>query len=73
MFESITKQQIQEIRDAAIFDTDKYHRLLERYTGIEARPYTAYHYFDSGNNYIGDSNENDLPDLLRAAGVEVKK
>lgn len=67
----ITKQQLRGIRDSC-YDIDEFHNKLKKYTGIEARPYTAYQYFDDCENYIGDSEENSLEDLLNAAYIEVR-
>lgn len=44
---------------------------LEKYTGITARPYTGYQYFDAAGDYLGDSGETSLEDLLEKAGIEV--
>lgn len=71
MMQYITKQQLQEIRDSC-HDIDEFHNKLKEYTGIEARPYTAYQYFDDCENYIGDGEENSLEDLLNAAYIEVR-
>lgn len=69
----ITKKQYDEIANASFcFGRNEFNELLEKYTGVEARPYTAYQYYDVAGNYIGDSNEDDLDNLLRAAYVEVK-
>ena len=70
MAEYITKQQLQELEDSTAYGMNEFHRLLEEYTGIEARPYTAYQYFDNCGNYIGDSSDSELYDLLEAAYVE---
>lgn len=73
MADFITKAQHEELEDSYMFgDTEEFHRLLEKYTGIEARSYTAYRYYDENGNYIGDSNESDLDELLEAAYVEVR-
>ena len=71
MFESITKRQLQEIEGSAILSTVEFHRVLEKYTGIEARPYKAYQYFDSCGNYLGDSGDSSLEGLLEAACIKV--
>ena len=69
----ITKAQYEELGQvASIADIEEFNLLLDRYAGIESVPYTAYSYFDSDGNYIGDSNESELDDLLQAAYVEVR-
>ena len=44
---------------------------LEEYTGIEARSYTAYQFFDAAGDFIGNSDEIALEELLEKAGIEV--
>lgn len=69
----ITRAQYDELSNAAFLDGhDGFHDLLEKYAGIEARPYTAYQYYDAAGNYVGDSNESGLDELLQAAYVEVQ-
>ena len=71
MADEITKSQYEEIEDAFNYGTiGEFHRMLEKHTGIEAIPYTAYQYFN-GDDYVGDSNDFDLLDLLKNAYIEV--
>ena len=72
MGEYITAKQVEQIEDAAIFGTKEYHEKLEELTGITAMPYTGYSYYDAAGNYIGDSSDSGLSDLLKAAYIEVK-
>ena len=67
----ITKAQLEELSEAEFFDRDEYHKLLEDYTGIVAKPYTGYSYYDAAGNYIGDSGCNDVLDLLKCAYIKV--
>ena len=70
MAKFISKSQYDELKDINMCcGEDEFHKFLEKYTGIEARPYTAYSYYDATGDYIGDSNENDLDDLLEKANV----
>lgn len=71
MGEHITKSQKRELEEAAILGSREFYRLLEEYTGIEAMPYTAYQYYDNCGNYIGDSSDSALEDLLEAAYIKV--
>ncbi len=71
---TITREQYEDLKDAQLFGTrEEYHRLLEEYTGIEARSYTAYQYYDGADNYVGDSNEDTLHDILDRAYITVKE
>ena len=66
----ITEQQYEELREAYETDDQKFAELLEEYTDITRRAYTSYDYY-SGDDYVGNSDDNSLHDILRAAYVEV--
>jgi hypothetical protein len=68
---TITKEEVNLILDAALDGIEAYHRALERLTGITAKSYTAYQYFDEADNYIGDSGEDGTNDLLHKAYIKV--
>ena len=71
MVDKITRSQYEEIDDAFAYGTIKeFHRTLEKHTGISTVPYTGYQYF-YGDDYVGDSNDFDLLDLLKNAYIEV--
>lgn len=71
---TITREQFEDIEDARQFGTrEEFHRLLEEYTGIEARPYTAYQYFDGADNYVGASDEDTVKEILGRAYIRVKE
>ena len=67
----ITKEQLQKLKAAEIYDYEKFIHLLKEYVGIEARPSSAYQFFDAAGDYIGHSG-NDVEELLEAAYAEVK-
>lgn len=68
----ITKEQYKELKSAEECDYEEFLRLLGKYTGIVARPSRAYQFFDAAGDYIMDSGDGDVSDLLKAAYVEVK-
>ena len=70
MNRSITKAQRAELEEACTFGVEDAHDLLRKYTGIEARPYTAYLYYDG--DFVGSRDNNGLNDLLEKANVEVR-
>ncbi len=72
MAKFITKSQMEELEDACTFGVKEVHDLLRKYTGIEARPYTAYLYYDENGDFVGSSDDNGLNDLLEKANVEVR-
>lgn len=76
MINSITTAQYNELSNAkSVFGVNTYYRLLKKYTGIKATPYTAYAYWDADGNYLGCSEKDgdDLDDLLRTARISVDK
>lgn len=72
MIDKITREQLEELSDAFDFGTpSEFHEILEEYTSIVAKPYTAYQYFNEFGDYVGDSNDFELLDLLQNARIEV--
>lgn len=70
----ITRKQLRQLEDTLSFDGRKeFNILLEDLTEIEARPYTAYQYYDGAGNYVGDSNDSDVQEILRHAYISVKE
>ena len=72
MNRSITKAQRAELEEACTFDVKEAHDLLRKYAGVEARPYTAYLYYDENGDFVGSSDDDGLDDLLEKANVEVR-
>lgn len=72
MIDAITKEQLEEIEEEYSYGSrETAYALLKEYTGIEARPYTAYMFFDEADNYVGDSENDDFEELLRKAYIKV--
>ena len=72
MFE-ITQDQLEELEDTLFIDRIDFNELLEEYTGIVAKPYTAFVYYDSVGNWVGDSDNYDVRDILKNAYITVKE
>lgn len=72
MAKFIPKTQMDELEDSCTFGIEEANKLLEKYAGIEARAYTAYNYYDEDGDFIGNSEDYDLDQLMEAAGVEVR-
>lgn len=66
----ITIKQYDELY-AERFNTKEFNNLLEEYTGIIAKPYTSYQYFDEAGNYIGDSDNYSVQELLKNAYIKI--
>lgn len=70
----INKKQYNELCESKCWDgKEDFHELLENITGIEARRYTGYSYYDSSGNYLGDSNDISVRGLLKEAGIEIEE
>ena len=69
----ITKEQYRELCDSECWDTtEEFHNLLEDLTGIEVKRYTGYPYFEALGNYVGDSSDCSVRDLLNSAYIEIE-
>ena len=71
MISKINKDQYEALCESHYLDSkEDFHELLEDITGITAKRYTGYSYYDSSENYIGDSNDVCVRDLLDKAYIE---
>lgn len=68
--DKITIKQYDELY-AERHDAKEFNKLLEEYTGIIAKPYTGYQYFDGAGNYIGDSDNYSVHELLENAYIKI--
>ena len=69
----ITREQYEKLCDSKFWDSkEEFHNLLEEITGIKASQYTCYQYFDSAHNYLGDSSDCTIRDLLNSAYIEIE-
>lgn len=73
MVDKITKEQFEELCQSSMWDgIDGFHKKLEEMTGITAKRYVAYQYFDSDGSYVGDSGDNTIRDLLNNAFIQIE-
>lgn len=69
---TITREQLDEIQEAySLNDRETAYALLKEYAGIEAKPYTAWDFYDTAGNYLGDSVNYSFRDLLENAYIEI--
>ena len=72
MSNSITKAQVEEINEKYFYESrEAAYALLKEYTGIEAKPYTAYQFYDETGNYVGDSENDDFEEIIRNAYIKI--
>lgn len=73
MINKINKEQYDLLCESKFWDgKEDFNELLEQITGITAKRYTGYSYYDSSGNYIGDSNDFSIRDLLNGAYIEIE-
>ena len=68
----LKRRVMEELEDACTFGIEGANKLLKKYAGIQALAYTAYNYYDENDNFLANSDETDLDDLLGKANVEVR-
>lgn len=72
MSNTITQSQLEEIEELMECG---YHRVaysfLSDYTGIEARAYTAYDFYDGAGDYLGNDMDNSIRDIIYKSGIDV--
>ena len=72
MVDKISREQYDELCFSHMWDSyEDFHRMLEEITGITAKRYIAYQYYDSSGSYVGDSNDSTVRDLLNNAYVKI--
>lgn len=71
MEEKITESQYDELMEVINTNPKKFIELLEEYTGITAKQYTAYQFFYPTGDYIGDYGVSSLSEILEEAEIEV--
>ena len=72
MHDTITKEQLEEIEDAlSCSDRETAYCLLEEYAGIKAKPYTAWAFYDDVGNWVGNSDDFTIKDLLDNAYIKI--
>lgn len=73
MADKISKEQLRELCHSEFFDSrEDFNKVLEKVAGITAKVYIGYQYYDGAGNYIGDSNDSTVRDLLRNAYIKVE-
>ena len=73
MKERIDFCDFENLQDALQWDKDKFPKMLEKLTGIIAKPYIGFAYYDAADNFIGDSEYQSLSEILEEAEIEVSE
>ena len=71
---TISREKFNELNDYLNYDgvDEVFFTKLYNATGITAKPYTSYSFYDENGDYVGNLSE-DLYDILRCAGINIKK
>lgn len=71
---TISQKLFNELNEYLEYDgvDEEFLTKLRNATGITAKPYVAYSLYDENGDYVGNFN-NDLCDILRFAGVGIRK
>ena len=73
MVDKISRDKYHDLCQSRMWDdTESFHKTLEEMTGITAKRYVGYQYYDEAGMYIGDSNNSTLRDLLDNACIEIE-
>lgn len=67
----ITQDQMDKLKECLKWDKENFPKMLEEYTGITAMAYTAFQYYTGGGDYIADSDDCSLENLVEEVGIEV--
>ena len=71
---TISQKQFNELNEYLEYDSvdEEFLTKLRDATGITAKPYVAYNLYDENGDYV-DNFDNELYDILRFAGVGIRK
>ena len=72
---TISQKQFNELNEHLEYDgvDEEFLTKLRDATGITAKPYVAYNLYDENGDYVGNFDIDLLYDILRIAGVGIKK
>lgn len=72
---TISQKQFNELNDYLNYDgvDEEFLAKLHDATGITAKPYIVHSLYDENGDYVGNFNNNELYDILRFAGVGIRK
>lgn len=72
---TISQKQFNELNEYLEYDgvDEEFLTKLRDATGITAKPYIAYNLYDENGDYVGNFDIDLLYDILRIAGVGIRK
>ena len=74
MINKISNEQYEELCESKFcYGMEIFHEMLEQITDVTVKSYTGYSYYDGSGNYIGDSNDTTVRDLLDNACIRIEE
>lgn len=67
----LTRQEANDLSEVFTWDEDSFPEILEEYTGLQAKPARMFLVYDSAGDYVGNTHNDTIGDILRKAGIEV--
>lgn len=67
----LTSQDANDLSEVLIWDEDSFPEILAEYTGLQAKPARMFLVFDQDGDYVGNTHNDTVDDILRRAGIEV--
>ena len=67
----LTKQEADDLSEVLTWDEDSFPEILEEHTGLQAKPARMFLVFDAAGDYVGNTQDDTVNDILRKAGIEV--
>ena len=68
----ITNEEFDNLSEILIWDEESFAEVLEEHTGLQAKPARMFLVFDEAGDYVGNTHNDKLYDILRRAGIEVE-
>ena len=67
----LTSQEADDLSEVLTWDEESFPEILEEYTGLQAKPARMFLVFDQAGDYVGNTHNDMISDILRRAGIEV--
>lgn len=68
----ITQDEFEYLNDLYHSDIKKFNEVIMSMLDIESKSATIYDYYDYYGNYLGNTNDSSLHDILSAAYIKVR-
>lgn len=69
--DKLTRQEADDLSEVLTWDEESFPETLAEYTGLQAKPARMFLVFDQAGDYVGNTHDDTINDILRRAGIEV--